>query len=1755
MSTIKNSIRIYIPQGNGIEAGFYDVIGYYGPDIQIQSDYYIIDVNNQNYPLIKSGTEYFYLPYDSETGYSVSSLNDSDYNNNRVHGLVLNDSMMIYQDRVGDFNGLGYDRPLCQNISINNISTQVVAYRAYHMEIFDSYAIRTFDGTIHDEYNIIDASQEEIILVESNPENYVFDPEGGTVKELYQFTVDCGKQISNVKQSIGAVDICVYEKNTKSIVSHVNSSTIQYSGTSFSFYLSTKVVTSGLYFLYLPSSIIEFVNGTESPFTLIGYKIEVDETGNDIQNYEYQSTGKTLEKVRIKFLNTGTYSIGIDVTKTITVKDNNGNIVLSPNNSAYNTTVTYLNKISNNTIEFDLKKVINNPGSQEIVYTIEIPAETFRLSADDYNTKITLQYTIIPESQDLPVDNNLIVKVEPSSNSNVFKLDKIRVKFYQDNYLSSSTSVWNNSNKAITLTNYNSETVATSSSPSFTPVEYEQGYKVFVFEFQLSNEITTPGSYTLNIPAEKFYIGVGNTASAAITCSYNLIELNKERYINKYCYEMIQIVPTLNEIIERNDGVELSFRKENTIFIDGLKMSDILFSPVLSIIEEENNETQRVTYYNPFQNGNDILEMISTLSVQLSDGTEKLETVVYNSKDSNNNSNGFLYGLDLNNNRVAYKLCNFSLGPTQETEGLFFKNERIGQVPRSMSLTIYIKLNGAAVQTGVNIQILDDEVYTKFKENNNWVYEKKIDIYSGEECDHIYVTPSPTESYDSLVKTVTTNDQGELVTRYEVDLAPVTKVRLGNLDGIYNETFGKKQPFGYGLYGQNVFLTGNFLLNNGRSMLDIDNDITMAVGNIANVQNGLSELENRLDENSRLFDKKVSNAEKGVSSTISNYISTNRDAIFKLGLDYSMWSLGSAGISLYNPNVKYKTNESGERVVDENTVGDFDEGVLIQADRLRINNYKSVKIGNDTYYQVLITSINPKDWVYPPANAGEDSNVLFFPKAKDLVSGYRTIPFQYRYIKQQDFTNGKFKLDSTLGCEEILKYVYIAEDSEGKPYALENQNQVSDTEISYTAYAFNSFYKSTSTSTFYDISSSNVVSDSGITDQVWFLPTIVQAALFNNGKIYAKYIETEGLQVEHVIAIPKSYVDKNGVTKVIDIDYRKNDLFNISNVIDETNYPVVRDISSSNEDGETITVTEPDRDAPFVIISGATGKVTAMSADINGDLTIGSPLNDTSYLKLYKGENSEAPGMYIYRREGDSVQEVATFGAEIKDDPLYRFKGEGSGSITSTEYYCTTKNTSVSATAVPELTPLNHAQAQNNDGMQRYYDYFASNDNTTVSDGYITIGTEPQLTTPVYIKGNILYSTIHNLTKGSSYNSDMYTYGHSNIYLIECDENGVINASNIIFLGSSSRSYSKYYDSWSGIYRSYSTSNTPNAKFNATIPAGSGSRFKLYCRNSVSVRISSNAQSIGTLSEVTCTFTPGIAYLTNFEYDTQKYHADFFGNGLTIGYNKDNYFGTYFNRTSNKMVFDFKSNGAGMLFDDGNIYNYIKSNKIKSFIPILQGTIVKNTHSYFGERYYHNFRGTSIISNGSYGSSHSVYCGWYFPFRNQDVYCYKHDNSEDNQVVIDDVMVTYSSQHDIYIYRYGTGKYTLCFGQKWDALLGSGFCKEEKLLINCTGKLTNDSENGNSEYANNPTAHSQQWAGTCFVTIPTIDYNTYTFPELHTIKRDTNEHDLPAYTSSPANSSGQVTIYGNICFFTSDDHTLNDGEFYISVSYCPNISN
>lgn len=59
---------------------------------------------------------------------------------------------------------------------------------------------------------------------------------------------------------------------------------------------------------------------------------------------------------------------------------------------------------------------------------------------------------------------------------------------------------------------------------------------------------------------------------------------------------------------------------------------------------------------------------------------------------------------------------------------------------------------------------------------------------------------------------------------YKCTYTKITKVRLGNLSGIHNEIFGTKQPYGYGLYGENVFLTGEFYLNNGTSIVDFSEE-------------------------------------------------------------------------------------------------------------------------------------------------------------------------------------------------------------------------------------------------------------------------------------------------------------------------------------------------------------------------------------------------------------------------------------------------------------------------------------------------------------------------------------------------------------------------------------------------------------------------------------------------------------------------------------------------------------------------------------------------------------------------------------------------------------------------------------------------------------------------------------------------------------------------------------------------------------------
>jgi hypothetical protein len=50
------------------------------------------------------------------------------------------------------------------------------------------------------------------------------------------------------------------------------------------------------------------------------------------------------------------------------------------------------------------------------------------------------------------------------------------------------------------------------------------------------------------------------------------------------------------------------------------------------------------------------------------------------------------------------------------------------------------------------------------------------------------------------------------------------RTRLGNLDGIEDRIFENKQPYGYGLFADNVFLKGEFYLNNGKTVVEFSKE-------------------------------------------------------------------------------------------------------------------------------------------------------------------------------------------------------------------------------------------------------------------------------------------------------------------------------------------------------------------------------------------------------------------------------------------------------------------------------------------------------------------------------------------------------------------------------------------------------------------------------------------------------------------------------------------------------------------------------------------------------------------------------------------------------------------------------------------------------------------------------------------------------------------------------------------------------------------
>lgn len=79
---------------------------------------------------------------------------------------------------------------------------------------------------------------------------------------------------------------------------------------------------------------------------------------------------------------------------------------------------------------------------------------------------------------------------------------------------------------------------------------------------------------------------------------------------------------------------------------------------------------------------------------------------------------------------------------------------------------------------------------------------------------------APNNHYINQLGTIT-------IAEYNPDSVKINtnaRVRLGNLNGITDPMFGNKQPYGYGLFADNVFLKGEFYLNNGKTVVEFSKE-------------------------------------------------------------------------------------------------------------------------------------------------------------------------------------------------------------------------------------------------------------------------------------------------------------------------------------------------------------------------------------------------------------------------------------------------------------------------------------------------------------------------------------------------------------------------------------------------------------------------------------------------------------------------------------------------------------------------------------------------------------------------------------------------------------------------------------------------------------------------------------------------------------------------------------------------------------------
>lgn len=183
-------------------------------------------------------------------------------------------------------------------------------------------------------------------------------------------------------------------------------------------------------------------------------------------------------------------------------------------------------------------------------------------------------------------------------------------------------------------------------------------------------------------------------------------------------------------------------------------------------------------------------------------------------------------------NTTSDRLDDIAEGDDMIQMGNIFNTERQGALYLTSSddggpyMDVITELNRPDYSVLYDVPLYDRKELIYKSTKHNYYYQESpsiegaptftVDIKDGESVitKTYYCTEYPTQT--SVIKM---RDN-----KYRHSLTTTTKVRIGRLDGIYNEMFGKKQPYGFGLYGENVFLTGEFYLNNGQSIVDFSEE-------------------------------------------------------------------------------------------------------------------------------------------------------------------------------------------------------------------------------------------------------------------------------------------------------------------------------------------------------------------------------------------------------------------------------------------------------------------------------------------------------------------------------------------------------------------------------------------------------------------------------------------------------------------------------------------------------------------------------------------------------------------------------------------------------------------------------------------------------------------------------------------------------------------------------------------------------------------